>query len=109
MQQHIKMNDVPEIEGVIFQGFQGEIDYSAVVNILKLTDEFDQIKQVTTLEDIQLSCSHLTNCDPYQDMLFAEADGEPPLPERTRNGRGRLGSGYSKSYRCLSPLRRYGL
>jgi len=77
VQQQIKVDNVPEIEGVTFRGFRGEVDYPAMVNILKLTDEFDQIKQVTTLEDIQLSYSHLTNCDPYQDMLFAEVDGEP--------------------------------
>ncbi|GMR09551.1 MAG: GNAT family N-acetyltransferase [Anaerolineae bacterium] len=45
--------------------------------IVEGSKDFDQIKQVTSLEDIQRSYSHLTNCDPFQDMLFAEADGEP--------------------------------
>ena len=77
MQQQIKVNDMPDIEGLTFRGFRGEVDFPAMVTILDKSDILDQIRQVNSVEDIQRSYSHLTNCDPYKDMLFAEMDGEP--------------------------------
>ncbi|MFV1858963.1 MAG: GNAT family N-acetyltransferase [Anaerolineales bacterium] len=77
MQQQVELQDAPEIEGLTFRGFRGELDYPAIVAIVEGSKDFDQIKQVTSLEDIQRSYSHLRNCDPFQDMLFAEADSEP--------------------------------
>ncbi len=77
MQQQIDLHDMPEVEGLTFRGFRGEVDYPAMVTILDGSDIFDQIKQVNLVEDIQRSYSHLTNCDPFTDMLFAEIDGEP--------------------------------
>ncbi len=77
MQQQIDLQDAPEIEGLTFRGFRGELDYAAIVAIVEGSKDFDQIMQVTSLEDVQRSYSHLENCDPFQDMLFAEADGEP--------------------------------
>ena len=77
MQQQIEIYDVPEIEGLSFRGFRGEVDYPAMVAILDGSDVFDQIKQVNSVGDTQRMYSHLTNCDPFKDMLFAEIDGEP--------------------------------
>ena len=77
MQQQVKVNDMPNIEGLTFRGFRGDVDYPAMVTMLDKSDILDQIEQVNSVEDIQRSYSHLTNCDPYQDMLFAEMDGEP--------------------------------
>ncbi len=75
MQQEIEIYELPEIEEIAFRGFRGELDYPQIVNILEGSKDFDQAKRVTTLEDIQRSYSHLTNCNPYRDMLFAEVDG----------------------------------
>jgi ribosomal protein S18 acetylase RimI-like enzyme len=77
VQQQIKVDNVPEIEGVTFRGFRGEVDYPAMVTIWDKSNDFDQINQFNSVVDIQRSYSHLTNCDPFKDMLFAEADGEP--------------------------------
>ena len=76
MHQQIKLDDVPNIEGIVFRGFRGEADYPGMVAILEGSKEFDQIKQTNTLEDMQRTYSHLVNCDPFQDMLLAEAEGE---------------------------------
>ncbi len=38
--------------------------------------EADKVERVTTAEDIANSYAHLTNCDPYQDMIFGEVNGE---------------------------------
>ena len=115
MQQQIVLDNMPKIDGVTFRGFLGEVDYPAMVTILKETDDFDQIKQAITLEDIQRSYSHLTNCDPYQDMLFAEADADQvagmvlnfiDARENEEYGRKR---GYTQSISVRRPWRRRGL
>jgi ribosomal protein S18 acetylase RimI-like enzyme len=36
----------------------------------------DDIKYSTSLEEIINAYNHLTNCDPYEDMIFAELDGQ---------------------------------
>jgi len=77
MEPQAKLHDLPELIGITFRGFRGEIDYPAIVSVVEGSKDFDQIKQVTSLDDVQRSYSHLTNCDPYQDMLFAEAEGDP--------------------------------
>ncbi len=77
MQQQLELHDVPQIKGLTFRGFRGEVDYPAIVSVLEGSKDFDQIKQVNSVEDIQRSYSHLTNCDPYKDILFAEAEGKP--------------------------------
>ena len=76
MHQQAKLDDVPNIEGIVFRGFRGKVDYPGIVAILEGSKEFDQIKQTNTLEDMQRTYSHLVNCDPFQDMLLAEAEGE---------------------------------
>jgi ribosomal protein S18 acetylase RimI-like enzyme len=77
MQQQIELHDVAEIEGLSFRGFRGEVDYPAMVTILDSSDVFDQIKQVNSVEDTRRKYSHLTNCDPFKDMLFAEMGDKP--------------------------------
>ena len=74
MEQQLDLKDMPRIKGITFRGFHGEIDYPEMVAIIEGSKDYDQIETVTTLEDIQRSYSHLVNCDPFQHMLFAEAD-----------------------------------
>ncbi|MFQ5942734.1 MAG: GNAT family N-acetyltransferase [Anaerolineales bacterium] len=76
MHQQTKLDILLKIKGISFRGFRGEIDYPGMVAILERSKEYDQIKQTNTLEDMQRYYSHLTNCDPFQDMLLAEAGGE---------------------------------
>ena len=66
MQQQTRLKDAPWIEGLTFRGFRGETDYPLMARIIERSDEFDQIKEVSSVEDIQRSYSHLTNCDPIR-------------------------------------------
>ena len=77
MKHQTKLHAVPEIEGLSFRGFRGEVDYTAMMTILDGSDVFDEIEQVNSLENIQRSYSHLTNCDPFRDILLAEMSDEP--------------------------------
>jgi mycothiol synthase len=66
----------PAIPGLAFRRFRGEADYPAMVNILEACNAADRLDYVNTLKEIAHVFSHLSNCDPYRDMLFAEVNGE---------------------------------
>jgi GNAT superfamily N-acetyltransferase len=44
--------------------------------VIGASAEADRIERADTAEDLAIRYAHLTNCDPYQDMLFAEVAGE---------------------------------
>jgi ribosomal protein S18 acetylase RimI-like enzyme len=66
----------PEIPGMRFRGFQGEADYPNILAAINASKGTDQIERSDTLESVANNYAHLTNCDPYQDMIFAEVNGE---------------------------------
>jgi len=66
----------PAIPGLTFRRFRGEADYPVMVAILDACNNADYLEYINTLEDIASVFAHLTNCDPYRDMLFAEVHGE---------------------------------
>jgi ribosomal protein S18 acetylase RimI-like enzyme len=74
--EKIRVPEAPEIEGLSFRGFRGETDYPHMLAVIEGSKEVDQIERTETLEDLANNYAHLTNCDPYQDMLFAEVDGQ---------------------------------
>jgi ribosomal protein S18 acetylase RimI-like enzyme len=65
----------PEIPGLRFRGFRGEADYANILAAINASKGADQIERSDTLEAIANNYAHLTNCDPYQDMIFAEVNG----------------------------------
>jgi mycothiol synthase len=68
--------DVPAIAGLTFRGFRGEVDYPAMLAAIEGSKKADDIERTDSLEDIARNYRHLSNSDPYQDMLFAEMHGE---------------------------------
>ncbi len=62
----------PEIQGLRFRGFRGDSDYSKMAAVINGSKYEDKIERADSEEDIAHSYRHLVNCDPYQDMLFAE-------------------------------------
>ncbi len=75
--ESIVLPDAPPVPGLRFRRFRGPADYPVIVAIIGGSNRHDQIDYTTTLEDIQNQYEHLTNCDPYQDMLFAEIEEQP--------------------------------
>jgi len=72
----IFVKEAPIIPGLRFRGFRGEIDFPEMEEVIRKSKEIDQIEEVQTTEDLASEYAHLVNCDPFQDMLFAEIDGE---------------------------------
>jgi mycothiol synthase len=68
--------DAPRIPGLHFRNFQGESDFPGMVEIFNAANLADREERVNTLEEITNTYSHLTNCDPYRDVLIAEIDGQ---------------------------------
>lgn len=72
----IEILAAPRIPGLVFRGFRGPADYPEILKVIDASKVADQIDRSDTLEDIARNYAHLTNCDPYQDMVFAEIKGE---------------------------------
>jgi mycothiol synthase len=72
----IGVNNAPDIPGLCFRHFRGESDYPAILSVLLASELADQIDRGDTIEHIANAYSHLTNCDPYKDMICAEIEGE---------------------------------
>ncbi|MDH5507784.1 MAG: GNAT family N-acetyltransferase [Anaerolineae bacterium] len=72
----IQVPGAPDIPGLTFRRFRGEPDYALMADIIVRTNQADNIEEVFTEADLANMFAHLTNCDPYQDMLFAEIHGE---------------------------------
>lgn len=66
----------PKLEGLVLRGFQGESDYPNILAMINASKQADKIVRSDTLGDIRRYYTHLVNCDPCQDMIFAEMDGQ---------------------------------
>ena len=75
-QDQITIPNAPAVAGLTFRHFRGESDCPHILRVLLASEQADQIERTDTLEEIAGRYSHLSNCDPYQDMIFAEINGE---------------------------------
>src|SRR5688572_11509652 len=72
----IHIASAPLIPGLAFRHLRGKEDYPGMVAVILASAEADKIKRADTVEDMAQNYSHLVNCDPYQDIIIAEMDGE---------------------------------
>jgi ribosomal protein S18 acetylase RimI-like enzyme len=72
----INLPDAPEIPGLVFRPFAGESDFPGMVAVFEASKDIDRFDWVITVDDVRREFDHLHNCDPYQDMLIAEIDGQ---------------------------------
>lgn len=70
------VSNAPSIPRLSFRPFQGESDYPSMLEVLLSSEREDQIERTDTLESLAGNYARLSNCDPYQDMIFAEIAGE---------------------------------
>jgi len=72
----IQITEAPAIPGLVFRHFRGAEDYPKMVAVVSASAEADKIERADSVEDVAHTYSHLVNCDPYQDMIFAEMNDE---------------------------------
>lgn len=76
IENEIEVAEMPAVPGLRFRGFQGETDYPHMVDIINTSRKADQEDWLASVEETATDYAHLTNCDPYTDMIFAEVDDE---------------------------------
>jgi mycothiol synthase len=70
----IQLPDAPGIPGLRFRHFRGGRDFEHMAAIVRISAEADGTERADTPEELEKYFAHLTNCDPYTDMIFAEVD-----------------------------------
>ena len=80
--KNINIHEAPNIKGLSFRTFQGEEDFPHMVSIIDAAYQADGEERAIKLEDIKNDYQHLTNSDPYQDLLIAEINGKPAAYSR---------------------------
>ncbi|HUP15941.1 MAG TPA: GNAT family N-acetyltransferase [Acidimicrobiia bacterium] len=73
----IAIPGAPDIDGLGFRLFRGDSDFPHMARIINAAKQADGVKRSDTAETIATGYKHLHNCDPYEDLLFIEIDGEP--------------------------------
>ena len=85
----IQLPDAPGIPGLRFRHFRAGQDFHHMATIIRTSAEADDTERSDTPEELEHFFAHLTNCDPYTDMIFAEVDpGDGRDPEVIGYSRG---------------------
>ncbi len=78
----VHIPEAPDIPGLVIRNFQGESDYPIMLGLINAAKAADHEEHFDTLEDMVNNYKHLTNCDPYRDVLIAEINGKPAAYSR---------------------------
>jgi ribosomal protein S18 acetylase RimI-like enzyme len=65
----------PPIPGLHFRRFRGAKDYYTIAEVLEGSKDADQVERAATARNVSQEFLHMTNCDPFEDVLFAEVNG----------------------------------
>jgi mycothiol synthase len=76
LSETISLSNAPAIPGLVFRRFAGEADFPKMLTVIHGSKTADGVQRSETLAETAYNYSHLTNCDPYKDMLFAEIGGQ---------------------------------
>ncbi len=72
----ISIDNTPAIAGLRFRRFRGAEDFPSILSVMDDCIDIDKLERVPTLEDLASYYDRLENCDPRQDMIFAEIHGQ---------------------------------
>lgn len=73
----IEIPGAPDLAGLGFRLFRDESDFPHMARIINVTKWADGVERTDSVETIAAGYKYLHNCDPHQDLLFVEIDGEP--------------------------------
>jgi mycothiol synthase len=76
MNDTITIPNAPSIPGLTFRHFHGQLDYPLMAALIAACKVADGVDRSTNVDDIARTYRHLENCDPQNDMLFAEVNGQ---------------------------------
>ena len=70
------LKNSPQIDGLVFRHFAGESDYPKMLAIYRNLHAVEQASGENTLESLRAEYTNLSNCDPYDDLIFAEINDQ---------------------------------
>jgi mycothiol synthase len=73
---YIELNRAPAIDGLKFQRCCGAEDLPKILAIVEDCVERDAIERVPTLVELAAQYDRLENCNPLEDLIFAEINGQ---------------------------------
>jgi len=76
MNTTINLPNIPNVPGLQYRGFRGEEDFPAMAEIWDQMRFAGLVEGSYTAEDLSVEFRHLYNCDPFQDIIFAEINGK---------------------------------
>jgi GNAT superfamily N-acetyltransferase len=74
--ENIKIPGESILPGLNIRCYQGESDLPSIVALNNLVSLADQNDEIETVEQLAHHFRHLKNCDPYEDILLGEIDGQ---------------------------------
>lgn len=72
----IEIKNAPLIPGLHFRHFQGDSDYAQIAAVLTASEAADNVDLNVSADDIANAYQHLSNCDPFKDIVVAEVFGK---------------------------------
>lgn len=66
----------PAIPGLRVRHFYNKSDLPKIVAVMGASYAADGVDYAATVEDVENAFDHLSHCDPNQDLIFAEIDGD---------------------------------
>lgn len=72
----VDTKNAPPIIGLTFRHFQGESDYPQIAAVLTASEAADNVTRAVTADDIANAYQHLSNCNPFKDVIVAEVCGK---------------------------------
>ena len=70
----IAVPDAPAMPGLRFRHYRGPADHPAMVEVGNAARAADGLADLNTVESLDATYAHLTNCDPTEDIVVAEVD-----------------------------------
>jgi mycothiol synthase len=72
----VAVSDAPAIRGLTFRRFRGESDYPGMFAVLVAHAVADDVGYPGSVAELAARYRNLRNCDPGEDMIFAEVAGD---------------------------------
>lgn len=72
----IDIKNMPPVPGLSFRNYQGERDHAQFAAVLTASEAADKMKRIVSADAIANAYQHLSNCDPFKDIIVAEVFGK---------------------------------
>ena len=72
----VLVQNAPRIDGLSFRLFQGDAEFEGMAAVIYACKVADRVERSESADDLRRMYQHLSNSDPYQDVLIADVYGQ---------------------------------